>query len=56
MKGDECVADVDIDDAAELEHVFLIENALPGNSTHPYSIHEILVEYQKLDPGYTFVV
>lgn len=55
MKGDECVADVDIDDAAGLEHIFqVLHNALPGNSTHPYNIHEILIAHQKLDPGYTF--
>jgi hypothetical protein len=57
MNGDDCVADIDIDDAAGLEHVFqVIRNALPGNSTHPYTIHEILVQHQKLDPGYRFVL
>ncbi|MEJ7711277.1 MAG: hypothetical protein WKF84_15785 [Pyrinomonadaceae bacterium] len=57
MKGDECVADIDIDDAAGLRHIFqVVQNALPGNSTHPYAIHDILVAYQKLDPLYTFVV
>lgn len=57
MKGDECVADIDIDDASGLEHVFqVIRNALPGNSTHPYAIHNILLAHQKLDPGYRFKV
>jgi hypothetical protein len=57
MKGDECVADIDIDDASGLEHVFqVLRNKLSGQPTHPYNIHEILVGYQKLDPGYTFVV
>ena len=57
MNGDDCVADIDIDDAAGLEHVFqVVRNKLSGNPTHPYNIHEILVGYQKLDPGYTFVV
>lgn len=57
IKGDECVADIDIDDASGLEHVFqVIHNALPGNSTHPYAIHNILLAFQKLDPGYTFKV
>lgn len=57
LKGEECVVDVDIDDAAGLKHVFqVIHNALPGNSTHPYAIHNLLVVHQKLDPGYTFVV
>jgi hypothetical protein len=57
MKGDECVADIDIDDAKGLEHFFqVLNNMLPGNDTHPYTIHEILIAYQKLDPGYTFVL
>jgi hypothetical protein len=57
MSGDECVVDVDIDDAAGLEHVFqVLRNALTGRPTHPYDIHEILVSYQQLDPGYQFVV
>jgi hypothetical protein len=57
MKGDECVADLDIDDASGLEHIFqVLRNALRGRPTHPYDIHEILVSYQKLDPGYRFYV
>jgi hypothetical protein len=57
LKGDDCVADIDIDDASGLEHVFqVLRNKLSGNPTHPYSIHEILVAHQKIDPGYTFVI
>jgi hypothetical protein len=57
MKGDDCVADIDIDDAAGLEHVFqVLRNKISGNPTHPYNIHEILVAHQHLDPGYTFQV
>ena len=57
MKGDECVADIDIDDAAGLGHVFqVLRNTLTDRPTHPYDIHEILVFHQKLDPGYTFQV
>lgn len=57
MKGDDCVADVDIDDAGGIEHVFqVLRNKISGKPTHPYNIHEILVAHQKLDPGYTFVV
>lgn len=57
MKGDDCVADIDIDDASGLEHFFqVLNNMLPGNDTHPYTIHEILIAYQKLDPGYSFVL
>jgi hypothetical protein len=51
--GDRCVADVDIDDAAGLGHVFqVVRNQLTGNPTHPYNIHEILMAHQHLDPGY----
>lgn len=57
MKGDDCVADADIDDAGGLEHVFqVVRNKLSGQPTHPYNIHEILVSFQKIDPGYTFAV
>lgn len=56
-KGENWVADVDIDDAGGVEHVFqVLRNKFSGQPTHPYNIHEILVGYQKLDPGYTFVV
>lgn len=57
MKGDDCVADIDIDDAAGIEHVFqVVRNKLSGDPTHPFNIHELLVRFQKLDPGYTFQV
>ncbi len=51
------VADIDIDDAAGIEHIFqVIRNTLPGQSTHPYDIHQILLGYQRIDPGYSFEV
>jgi hypothetical protein len=57
MNGDDWVADIDIDDAAGLEHVFqVVRNKLSGQPTHPYNIHEILVGHQHIDPGYKFVV
>jgi hypothetical protein len=53
----DCVADIDIDDAAGIEHVFqVVRNKLSGNPTHPYNIHEILVGFQKIDPGYSFQI
>ena len=56
-KDEEWRSDVDIDDAGGLEHVFqVLRNKLSGKPTHPYNIHEILVSFQKLDPGYTFTV
>jgi hypothetical protein len=57
MRGDDCVADIDIDDANGFEHIFqVLHNSLTGQPTHPYNIHEILVGVQHLDPGYTFVL
>lgn len=54
--GDRAFADVDIDDAAGLPHVFqVMRNHLTGNPTHPYNIHQILVAHQHLDPGYRLV-
>jgi hypothetical protein len=47
-------ADIDIDDAAGLQHVFdVIEHTIKDGRTHPYDIHQILTFYQLLDPGYT---
>lgn len=56
-RDDEWRADVDIDDAAGLAHVFqVVRNHLTGRPTHPYDIRELLVHHQKLDPGYELVV
>ena len=55
MKGDVCVADIDIDDAAGLGHIFqVLKNHFTGEPTHPYNIHEILMAHQHLDAGYRF--
>lgn len=55
--GDEWLADIDIDDAAGLEHVFqVVRNAVTGRPTHPYDIHEILIAWQQTDPGYELLV
>jgi len=57
MNGNDCVADIDIDDAAGLEHLFqVVRNCITARPTHPFNIHEILVFHQKIDPGYRFVV
>ncbi len=46
-RGSRWVADIDIDDAAGLEHVFqVVRNALTGAPTHPYDIHQILLAHQ----------
>lgn len=55
MNSEDCVADIDIDDANGFEHVFqVLRNAISGKPTHPYNIHEILLAGQGIDPGYTF--
>lgn len=55
--GDDWVADVDIDDADGIEHLFqVLRNHLTARPTHPYNIHQILVAHQQIDPGYTFEV
>ena len=55
--GADWVADVDIDDAGGLAHVFqVLRNELTQTPTHPYNIHEILVKYQMLDPAYELEV
>ena len=53
QNGTQCRADVDIDDAAGLGHVFqVMRNHLTGDPTHPFNIHQILMAHQHLDPGY----
>jgi hypothetical protein len=52
-RGDEWCADIDIDDAGGLGHVFqVLRNTITNRATHPYDIHELLVYHQKLDPRY----
>lgn len=53
----EWMADIDIDDANGLEHVFqVMRNALTGRPTHPYDIRDILLRHQEIDPGYRFIL
>jgi hypothetical protein len=54
-KNDQWRADIDIDDASGLGHVFqVMRNFLTGRPTHPFDIHQILLLHQRLDPGYGF--
>lgn len=56
-KGDEWVADIDIDDAAGIEHLFhVLDHKITGKDTDPFAIHQILKARQGIDPGYRFVV
>ena len=52
-RDNEFIADIDIDDAAGLGHVFqVLRNHLTGLPTHPFDIHEILMQHQGLYPNY----
>jgi hypothetical protein len=56
-EGSNWRADVDIDDAGGLEHVFQVaRNRVSGQPTHPFDIHEILVVHQRLNPGYDLML
>ncbi len=51
--GADWLCDIDIDDAQGIKHLFqVVGNLVTGTPTNPYDIHEILIEHQKLDPGY----
>ncbi|MFL6229371.1 MAG: hypothetical protein ACJ741_11390 [Pyrinomonadaceae bacterium] len=56
-RGEETVADIDIDDAGGLGHIFqVLRNHFTGQPTHPYNIHQILIQHQHLNPRYTLLV
>lgn len=47
------MADIDIDDHQGIEHAAdVLKHTFSGKDTHPYDIHEILIYFQHLDPGY----
>ena len=47
------LCDTDIDDHQGVQHAFdVVQHTLSGNDTNPYDIHEILLFFQNLDPGY----
>jgi hypothetical protein len=55
--GTDWMADIDIDDAQGILHIFqVVGNWATGTPTNPYDIHEILVAHQQLDPGYELKV
>ena len=49
--------DADIDDARGIEHVFqVVSHSISGRDSHPFDIREILLQSQKIDPGYRLIV
>lgn len=55
--GTDWRADIDIDDANGLEHLFqVLHHQITDSDTHPFDIRDILISHQKLDPGYELLV
>ncbi len=53
--GKPLIADIDIDNAAGLKHIFqVVKNSIHG-STHPYDIQAVLIATQKIDTRYTLI-
>ncbi len=47
------MSDTDIDDHQGIQHAFdVIKHTLAGGDSNPYDIHEILMFFQQIDPGY----
>jgi hypothetical protein len=53
--GDDYLVDADIDEARSVQHLFEVARNAVAGRTHPYSIREILIAAQGLDPGYSFL-
>lgn len=57
LNGNDCLCDIDIDPATGLEHLFqVLEHRIKGINTHPYTVRDILISQQEIDPQYRFVV
>ena len=47
------LVDADIDDHAGIQHAFdVLKHKITQSDTHPYDIHQILIYFQDLKPGY----
>lgn len=52
-KRGEFLVDADIDDHQGIQHAFdVIKHKVTGRDTHPYDIHQILIFFQDIHPGY----
>ncbi len=52
-KNGQFLVDADLDDHQGIEHAFdVIKHKLTGKDTHPYDIHQILIFFQSINPGY----
>ncbi len=49
----ELQVDADLDDRQGLLHAFdVLQHRLTGDKTHPFDIHQVLIRFQSIDPGY----
>jgi hypothetical protein len=49
----EFLADIDLDDHTGIQHAAdVLKHKFSGKDTDPYDIHQILVFFQRIDPGY----
>ena len=47
------LADIDLDDHSGIKHAAdVLKHKITGANTNPYDIHQILVYFQNIDPGY----
>lgn len=47
------LVDADVDDHQGIQHAFdVLEHKISGEETHPFDIHQILLFFQHIDPGY----
>ncbi len=52
----EIEVDADLDDNQGIKHAFdVLRHRLTGSKTHPFNIHQVLVRFQEIDPGYDLV-
>lgn len=55
-KKGQFLVDADLDDHQGIEHAFdVIKHKVTGKDTDPYDIHQILVFFQGIDPGYALI-
>ena len=48
------LVDADLDDHAGVAHFFdVLKHAITRSDTNPYNIHQVLVHFQGIDPGYS---
>ncbi len=48
--------DADLDDHQGIKHAFdVLRHRITGDKTHPFDIHQVLIRFHEIDPGYDLV-